>query len=53
MLPNEIWIPIAIAMIVFTTILLIRSLYKKEESLWSSLKKWIVNVIDILSGGGV
>lgn len=53
MLPNEIWIPVAIAMVVFATILLIRSLHKKEESFWSGLKKWIVNVIDILSGGGV
>jgi len=47
----DIWITISIALLILATVLFVRSLVNKKESFWSSLKKWVVNIIDIFSGG--
>lgn len=45
------WLIIALCFVVYVTILTIKSVRKGSPFL-TAIKKWIVNVIDILSGGG-
>jgi len=46
-----IWLIIAFCFIVYVTMLFIKAL-KKRKPIGKSIKDWIVNIIDILSGGG-
>jgi len=45
-----IWLIIALCFFVYVTVLWIKSL-KRKEPFWRSIKRWIVNVIDVFSGG--
>jgi hypothetical protein len=46
-----VWVTIAFCFLIYVTVLFIRSL-RTREPFWKNLKRWIVNVIDVLSGGG-
>ncbi len=45
-----IWLIIALCFIVYVTILFIKAV-KSKKPIGKSIKDWIVNIIDILSGG--
>jgi len=51
MLPFEIWFPIATFVFVIVTVHFVRALRKRKDSFWENARKWIVDVIDTLSGG--
>ncbi|MBI4738596.1 hypothetical protein HY772_03395 [Candidatus Woesearchaeota archaeon] len=46
-----VWLAIAFCFLVYVTVLFVKVL-RRKESIGKSLKDWIVNIIDILSGGG-
>jgi len=47
----EIWLTISVALFFVATIQFVRALRKRKNSFWENIRKWIVNIIDILSGG--
>jgi hypothetical protein len=47
-----VWLIIAACFFIYVTVLFVKSLKKKEQSVWKTIKRWLVNIIDIFSGGG-
>jgi len=45
-----IWVIIALCFVVYVTILFTRAV-RGGKPFWKSIKEWIINVIEILSGG--
>ena len=47
-----IWSIIAVCFLIYVSVVFVKSVRRRELSVWEGIKKWMVNVIDIFSGGG-
>lgn len=46
----QVWLILAIGFLVLASIGFVRSVLRKDP-LWKSIKRWLVNIFDTLSGG--
>jgi hypothetical protein len=46
-----VWFLIALCFFVYVTILFIKKAKQKEQSLWKTVKEWLINIVDVFSGG--
>ena len=46
-----IWLLIAIIIFIYVTYLFIKKIKMKDQSLWKTIKEWLINIFDVFSGG--
>ena len=50
-MPFWLWLVISLCLVVYVTVLFVRSLRRKGP-IAMAVKRWLVHIVDILSGGG-